>query len=124
MRRIKSKDTEPEMVVRRVVHKMGYRFRLHVRHLPGKPDLVFPRLKKIIEVRGCFWHQHSRCIDSHIPKSRVEYWRPKLLNNRARDKTNLRRLRALGYTVLILWECEIIQQPDGTLSKLSRFLES
>ena len=124
MRRIKSKDTKPEILVRQAIHGMGYRFRLHVRHLPGKPDLVFPRLSKIVEVRGCFWHQHLQCIDSHIPKSRIEYWRPKLLNNRARDKANLRKLRALGYAVLVLWECEIVQQTDQALSKLRRFLES
>jgi len=124
MRCIKSKDTKPEILVRQAVHSMGYRFRLHVRHLPGKPDLVFPRLRKIVEVRGCFWHQHSRCIDSHIPKSRVGYWRPKLLNNRARDNANLRRLRALGYAVLVLWECEILERTDNTLSRLRQFLES
>src|SRR5690348_4932801 len=86
MRRIRSKGMRPEIVVRSLVHSMGYRYRLHVPELPGKPDLVFPRLKKIIEVRGCFWHQHgSSCIDSHIPKTRRGYWKPKLQTNRNRD---------------------------------------
>jgi DNA mismatch endonuclease (patch repair protein) len=85
---------------------MGFRYRLHVASLPGKPDLVFPRLRKVIEVRGCFWHQHGKCIDSHVPKSRLAYWRPKLERNAARDRQNLRALRQLGWRVLVIWECE------------------
>ena len=107
MRNIRSKHTSPEIVVRKLVHSMGFRYRLHVANLPGKPDLVFPRLKKIIEVRGCFWHQHKGCIDSHFPKTRVAYWRPKLLRNAGRDRKNLEVLSALGWRVLSLWECEI-----------------
>ena len=106
MRNIRSKHTSPEIVVRKLVHSMGFRYRLHVANLPGKPDLVFPRLKKIIEVRGCFWHQHKGCIDSHFPKTRVAYWRPKLLRNAGRDRKNLEVLSALGWRVLSLWECE------------------
>jgi DNA mismatch endonuclease (patch repair protein) len=109
MSRIRSRDTSPELIVRKMVHALGFRFRLHVAELPGKPDLVFPRLKKVIEVRGCFWHQHKGCIDSHIPRSRVEYWRPKLKMNRRRDQKNERRLRAAGWDVLTLWECELEQ---------------
>jgi DNA mismatch endonuclease (patch repair protein) len=93
--------------VRRLVHGMGYRYRLHVSTLPGKPDMVFHRLRKIIDVRGCFWHQHKGCIDSHIPKSRIEYWGPKLARNKERDKKNLRALRQQGWEVLTLWECEV-----------------
>ena len=107
MRRIRSKDTSPEMVVRRLVHGMGFRYRLHVQKLPGRPDLVFPRLKKIIQVQGCFWHQHSGCPQSHIPKSRIEYWRPKLTSNKRRDRNNDRALREEGWEVLTLWECEL-----------------
>jgi DNA mismatch endonuclease (patch repair protein) len=95
------------MAVRRMVHSMGFRYKLHEPTLPGKPDLVFPRLMKIVEVRGCFWHQHKGCIDSHIPKSRVEYWRPKLTKNKRRDKETEKRLRAAGWDVLALWECEL-----------------
>src|SRR5688572_22583993 len=108
MRRIRSKGMRPELIIRRMVHAMGYRFRLHVAELPGKPDLVFPRLRKVIDVRGCFWHQHGhRCIDSHIPKSRVTYWKPKLEANRLRDNQNIKKLRALGWNVLVVWECEV-----------------
>lgn len=107
--------------MRRLVHGMGYRYRLHVRTLPGKPDLVFPRLRKIIEVRGCFWHQHERCIDSHIPKSRREYWRPKLRGNQIRDSENTKLLKALGYRVLIVWECEV-KKTASLGAKLTRFL--
>ncbi|MGI9065493.1 MAG: very short patch repair endonuclease [Pyrinomonadaceae bacterium] len=121
MRRIKSKGMKPEIAVRQAVHRMGYRYRLHVADLPGRPDLVFPRLGKIIEVRGCFWHQHSGCIDSHIPKSRVEYWRPKLRGNQTRDKDNLRKLRSLGWRVLLVWECEV-RKAKTLNGRLRRFL--
>ncbi len=107
MAKIRSKNTLPEMAVRRLVHRLGFRYRLHIGRLPGKPDLVFPRLRKIIDVRGCFWHQHDGCLDSHIPKSRREYWRPKLLRNKSRDQTNERKLRAQGWMVLRVWECEL-----------------
>lgn len=106
MRRIRAKNTSPEMAVRSVAHRLGYRYRLHDGGLPGKPDLVFPRLGKIIEVRGCFWHGHPGCIDFHVPKSRRSYWGPKLLRNRQRDKVNERKLRSLGWRVLTIWECE------------------
>ena len=106
MRRIRSRDTSPEMIVRQMLHGMGYRYRLHVATLPGKPDIVLRRLGRIIEVRGCFWHQHSGCIDSHIPKTRIEYWKPKLARNRRRDAENHKALKSLGWKVLIVWECE------------------
>lgn len=121
MRRIRSKGMRPELIVRSMVHSLGYRFRLHVPELPGKPDLVFPRLKKIIDVRGCFWHQHGRsCIDSHIPKTRLDYWKPKLLRNRSRDKRNLKKLEALGWEVYVIWECEVGNKELAR--KLLRFL--
>jgi DNA mismatch endonuclease (patch repair protein) len=107
MARIRSKDTRPEMIVRRLVHAMGYRYRLHVRTLPGCPDLVFPRLRKIIQVYGCYWHPHSSCRFSHRPLSRLDYWVPKLDRNRERDEENLRRLREQGWTVLVIRECTI-----------------
>lgn len=120
MRRIRSIDTSPEMIVRRLVHRMGFRYRLHVPKLPGKPDLVFPRLRKIIEVRGCFWHQHGKCIDSHLPKSRQEYWRPKLERNTRRDEINQRALCQLGWSILVVWECEI--KKLKLARRLKRFL--
>jgi DNA mismatch endonuclease, patch repair protein len=123
MRRIRAKDTSPELVVRRLVHKMGFRYRLHVAKLPGKPDLVFARSRKIIEVRGCFWHQHTGCIDSHVPRSRTHYWRPKLRGNVRRDKANVNRLIAEGWNVLVVWACETGAEARGVLAKrLSRFL--
>ena len=123
MRQIKSRDTKPEMLVRRLVYTSGYRYRLHVANLPGKPDLVFRSLKRIIEVRGCFWHQHAGCIDSHIPKTRTEYWIPKLSRNQQRDKDNLRRLRKSGWTILIVWECQTADQ-EKLQKRLLRFLSN
>ena len=121
MRRIKSKGMRPELAVRRIVHRMGYRYRLHCPELPGKPDIVLPRLGKIVEVRGCFWHQHRGCVDSHIPKSRREYWVPKLTKNKKRDAVNLRKLRWLGWKVLIVWECAV-KEPIQLERKLQSFL--
>ncbi|MGA3136025.1 MAG: DNA mismatch endonuclease Vsr [Terracidiphilus sp.] len=123
MRRIRSKGMAPELFVRRLVHSMGYRYRLHSPKLPGKPDLVFPARKKIIEVRGCFWHQHRGCVDSHIPKSRIEYWVPKLQRNKQRDSENLRKLRKLGWDVLLIWECNVRKQ-DGLSAQVRNFLDS
>jgi DNA mismatch endonuclease (patch repair protein) len=123
MRRIKSKGMKPEMAVRRLVHSKGFRFRLHSASLPGKPDLVLPKLKKIIEVRGCFWHRHNRCIDSHIPKSRREYWLPKLRRNQRRDRDNLRRLHAMGWRVLVVWECEVAESEELS-ARLDAFLNN
>lgn len=123
MSRIRSKDTSPEMTVRRLIHGMGYRYRLHVATLPGKPDLVFTRLKSIIEVRGCFWHQHGYCIDSHIPKTRTEYWQPKLAKNKRRDTENLAKLNAMGWRVLTVWECQLADQLE-LQKRLRQFLGS
>ena len=121
MRRIRSSDTAPEIIVRRLIHGMGFRFRLHVDTLPGKPDIVLPRLKRIIDVRGCFWHQHPGCIDSHIPKTRLKYWKPKLEKNQRRDKENENKLRALGWRILVVWECEV-KNTRKLSSRLARFL--
>lgn len=121
MSRIRSRDTSPEMTVRRLAHAMGFRYRLYVAKLPGKPDLVFPRLKKVIEVRGCFWHRHKGCIDSHIPKSRTAYWQPKLAKNQRRDAENLANLKALGWKVLTVWECQTKNASKLDI-RLKRFL--
>jgi DNA mismatch endonuclease, patch repair protein len=123
MARIRSKNTTPELFVRRIVYGMGFRYRLHVSKLPGKPDLVFTKLKKIIEVRGCFWHRHSGCIDSHVPKSRMEYWAPKLSRNVQRDKDNLAVLRKDGWKILMLWECET-KEPAALAKRIGLFLHS
>lgn len=107
MRRIKSKDTSPELIVRKIIHKMGYRFRLHRKDLPGKPDLTFPSKKKVVFVHGCFWHQHENCEISRIPKSNRQYWVPKLRRNKFRDQEHQNSLKKLGWKVLVIWECEI-----------------
>ncbi len=108
MGRVKGRDTTPELAVRRAVHKMGFRYRLHVRALPGCPDLVFPRRKIALFVHGCFWHRHPdpACKLARLPKSRLDFWLPKLAGNHARDVANIARLEALGWTVIVLWECQ------------------
>ena len=108
MRRIRSKDTKPEMLVRRLVHGMGFRYRLHGLDLPGKPDLVFTSRRKVIFVHGCFWHMHGdpRCSGRREPQSNQEYWKPKLARNRQRDAEHLAALESAGWSVLTVWECE------------------
>ncbi|HYM78782.1 MAG TPA: DNA mismatch endonuclease Vsr [Candidatus Dormibacteraeota bacterium] len=106
MRRIRSQHTKPELVIRSLVHRLGFRFRLHRRDLPGRPDLTFPSLKRVIFVHGCFWHQHKRCADGRLPKSRQSYWVPKLQANVVRDKRHRANLKRLGWNVLVVWDCE------------------
>ena len=108
MRRIKSKGMKPEMVVRKLVHRMGYRYRLHHKGLPGKPDLVFAGRKRVIFVHGCFWHQHDdpECRDGRMPRSNAEYWKSKLERNLSRDNSAVDELRRSGWQVLVVWECE------------------
>ncbi|MFZ5883140.1 MAG: very short patch repair endonuclease [Chloroflexota bacterium] len=122
MSRIRAKDMRPEMLVRRLVHGMGYRYRLHVSNLPGKPDLVFPGRKKIIFVHGCFWHRHEGCSLARLPKTRLDFWLPKLESNRQRDKRVLEQLQALGWDVLVVWECEL-KAHARLMEKLRNFLE-
>ncbi|MFZ5897607.1 MAG: very short patch repair endonuclease [Bacillota bacterium] len=107
MRRVRAKDTKPELVVRRLVYSMGYRYRLHGRNLPGHPDLVFPGRKKVIFVHGCFWHRHEGCARCRLPKSKLDFWQPKLEGNKARDIANQARLREMGWDFLVVWECEL-----------------
>jgi DNA mismatch endonuclease (patch repair protein) len=124
MARIGSKDTKPEMVVRRMLHALGYRYVLHDRRLPGSPDLVFPSRRKAVFVHGCFWHRHD-CGRGFEPKSNVEFWSAKLEANRARDRRHLAALSALGWRVLVVWECATDPKELRTLErKLVRFLES
>jgi len=106
MRAITAKNTKPEVALRSGLHRLGFRFRLHDSRLPGKPDIVLPKYSTIIQVRGCFWHGHT-CIDGHIPKSRVEYWLPKIRNNKLRDHRTDSQNRRLGWSVLIVWECRL-----------------
>lgn len=106
MARIRARDTRPEMAVRRAAHSLGYRFRLHRRDLPGTPDLVFPKLKTVIFVHGCFWHRHEGCRNCSTPSTRPEFWRAKLAANVARDAASTAQLLRLGWTVEVVWECE------------------
>lgn len=103
---IKGKDTKPEKIVRSLLHKMGYRFRLHVKELPGKPDIVLPRHKKIILVHGCFWHGHLNCKRASRPANNSEFWNRKIDSNIARDEENLKKLRCQGWEVLVVWQCQ------------------
>lgn len=122
MSAVRSKDTKPEMLVRRLLHRSGYRYRLHRADLPGKPDLVLPSRKKVIFVNGCFWHQHEGCSFSHVPRSNVPYWAPKLQRNRERDREHLKALRAAGWKCMVLWECQL-NKPNLLLRRLIKFLE-
>lgn len=124
MRAIKSKDMEPELAVRRLVHGMGYRYRLHAKGLPGKPDMVFSSKRRVIFVHGCFWHQHpkSACKSSHLPKSNVSYWLPKLQRNVQRDAMNILLLKEMGWNVLVIWECEIPSRPK-LIERIRAFLD-
>ncbi|MBM2711060.1 DNA mismatch endonuclease Vsr [Mesorhizobium caraganae] len=122
---VRSKNTRPEMIVRRIIHAMGYRYRLHRTDLPGKPDIVLPSHRKIVEVRGCFWHQHpdESCGRARVPKTRKDFWIPKLQGNRARDLANDEALRELGWNIVVVWECETT--PAGRVeltAKLQAFL--
>jgi DNA mismatch endonuclease (patch repair protein) len=121
MRQIKSKGMKPELLVRSLVHRMGFRFRLHAKDLPGKPDLVFRLRRKAIQVHGCFWHGHESepCLDGRAPKTNVGYWGPKLARNRQRDAESLALLEAQGWEVLTIWECETKDQSrlKRTISK-------
>lgn len=107
MRSVRSKDTKPEIAVRKWLHAHGYRFRLHRKDLPGKPDMVLPKYRAVIFAHGCFWHRHSCKDGSRLPSSHQEYWVPKLEGNSERDKRNLDDLKKMGWRCLILWECEI-----------------
>lgn len=123
MARIASKNTKPEMIVRRMAHAMGYRYRLHRRDLPGKPDLVFPSRRAIIFVHGCFWHRHPdpSCKDATLPKSRRDYWVPKFARNEERDQQHIESLTAEGWRVLVIWECETTA--DNLADRLREFLD-
>jgi DNA mismatch endonuclease, patch repair protein len=105
---VRAKDTKPELTVRRLVHSLGYRYRLHDRSLPGHPDMVFTRRRKLIFVHGCFWHRHGvRCPLTRMPKTKLDFWRPKFEENRRRDRANQAKLRRLGWDYLIVWECQL-----------------
>lgn len=115
MSAIRGKNTKPELLVRKILHSQGFRFRLHVKDLPGNPDIVLPKFRTVIFVHGCFWHQHFDCKYAVMPKSNREFWQKKLENNIARDARNISNLTTLGWKTLVVWECEInsIKFPDN-----------
>jgi DNA mismatch endonuclease (patch repair protein) len=121
MRAVKGRDTTPEMIVRRMVHAMGRRYRLHREDLPGKPDLTFPRLRKVIFVHGCFWHGHDCKRGARQPKENSEYWVKKISRNRARDVKSQEALKLMGWDVLVIWECEL-KDRDALRDRLKTFL--
>lgn len=122
MARVRGKDSAPELALRRLIHGMGYRYRLHVRALPGTPDMVFRSRGAVVFMHGCFWHRHPGCARSRIPKSRVDFWTAKLDGNRRRDLRDQRKLRRMGWRVMVVWECQL-SRPVAVAARVSRFLD-
>lgn len=120
MKAVRTKDTGAEMIVRRLLHARGYRYRLHRRDLPGSPDIVFPRLRKVLFVHGCFWHGHE-CNKGRLPKSKLDYWRPKIEANKERDLRSIAALSELGWEVAVVWQCEL-RDESALMAKLNNFL--
>lgn len=125
MARVRNRDTQPELRVRKLIHSLGYRYRLHRRDLPGNPDLVFPSRRKVIFVHGCFWHRHPdpQCPLARWPKSKLSFWKPKLTANAQRDIRNQKALHADGWKILVVWECEL-RYREQLENNLKRFLEA
>lgn len=121
MAAIRGKDTKPEVIVRRFLHRSGFRFRLHRRDLPGRPDIVLPKYRTVVEVRGCFWHRHEGCPFAYTPKSNRVFWESKLNGNRERDQRNLRELARLGWRAIEVWECELGK--NGFLERLPGMIQ-
>jgi DNA mismatch endonuclease (patch repair protein) len=107
MAHISSKNTKPEIIIRKALFAKGYRYRINYNKLPGKPDIVLPKYKTVIFLHGCFWHAHENCNDAHLPKSNTEFWRKKIGSNEERDKKNMEQLKNLDWSIIIVWECEI-----------------
>lgn len=121
MSRVKGRDTKPEILVRSFVHRMGFRFRIHRRDMPGNPDIVLPQHSKVIFMHGCFWHGHKRCPRSKRPTTNEGFWNKKLDRNIERDKRFRRKLRSMGWKALVVWQCET-RKPEKLIGKLERFL--
>jgi DNA mismatch endonuclease Vsr len=122
MRANRSKHTKPERFVRSLLHRLGYRFRLHRRDLPGWPDIVLPSRRAVIQVHGCFWHQHEGCRAAQIPKTRTEYWMPKLKRNVERDRAAECELAKRGWKIMVMWECELTDPPMTLVDRVMQFL--
>ena len=123
MAAVHSEDTGPERVVRGIVHRLGYRFRLHVKTLPGRPDLVFPARRKVVFVHGCFWHRHRNCRYATLPKSRRTFWEAKFAANVTRDRRNERQLKRMGWAILTVWQCEL-KKKERLTGRLDEFLSN
>lgn len=123
MSRVRGRDTGPELTLRRRLFAMKFRYRLHDKRLPGKPDLVFAGRRKVVFVHGCFWHRHAGCRLARMPKSRIEFWEPKLSANQQRDIAVLQALEELGWQTYVIWECEL-EHPDDAAERVARFLRS
>ena len=121
MSRIRGKDTAPERLVRSLLHRAGYRFRIHVRGLPGTPDVVLPRYRAVVFVNGCFWHRHAGCKIATMPKSHRAFWREKFARNVANDRKHRRRLKRMGWRVATVWSCQL-RHPERVLAKLETWL--
>lgn len=125
MSHISGKNTKPEIIIRKISHSLGYRFRLHKKELPGKPDLVFSKFKKVIFVNGCFWHGHTKCNRSVIPSTNNKFWKDKIARNKKKDKSNYIRLKKTGWDYLVIWQCEIKKSNTDELSKkIANFLSA
>ncbi len=122
MSRVRSRDTRPEMIVRRIAHGLGFRYRLHRRDLPGTPDLVFPKYRAVIMVHGCFWHRHPGCKYASTPSTRENYWTKKFQGNVVRDRRNLTALSRLGWRTLVIWECET-RDREAVAERIADFLK-
>jgi DNA mismatch endonuclease (patch repair protein) len=121
MARVKQKNTGPEILIRKSLHRLGYRYRLHSKTLPGRPDLVFPKRRKVIFVHGCFWHSHCKCKLATVPKTNTAYWVPKLAGNAKRDIQKTRQLRKQGWGVITVWQCQL-NNIVKVITRLERFL--
>lgn len=122
MSRVRSHNTKPELLVRSILHRNGYRFRLHKKELPGKPDIVLAKHHAVIFVHGCFWHRHKNCPDATVPKTRTDFWIQKFAGNVERDKRTQKALRRFGWNIIIVWECETGRQ-DRLANRLRREIE-
>jgi DNA mismatch endonuclease, patch repair protein len=123
MRLVKSINTGPEIAVRRLLHRLGFRFRLHSKSLPGKPDVVMPKWRTVVFIHGCFWHRHPRCRKASTPKSSVDFWKKKFAANVKRDRTVRRKLKSLGWRVCVVWQCELAS-PATLAARLDAFIRA
>lgn len=122
MSKIRSKNTKPEIILRSALHRLGYRFRIHIKDLPGRPDIVLPKFNTIIFVQGCFWHYHEHCKEGRIPKTNSKYWKEKLYKNVERDKKHQQQCKDLGWKVIVVWECEIENQLSNSITEIANSL--